>query len=67
MKVYRVVLKDGAWCAFTPGQKQPVVCCEDKAILVQCVRTLGRKYSGQIYIYDEDGGLEYMNSFGPAY
>jgi hypothetical protein len=46
MKVYRVVLKNGAWCAFTPGQAQPVICSEDKSILVQCSRTLGRKYKG---------------------
>jgi hypothetical protein len=38
MKVYRVVLVDGVWCAFTGEHGRPVICCEDKSILVECAR-----------------------------
>ena len=35
MKVYRVVLVDGVWCAFTGEHGRPVICCEDKSVLVR--------------------------------
>jgi hypothetical protein len=64
MKVYRVVLVDGVWCAFTRAHEPPVICCEDKSILVECARALARKHNGQVHIYNEMGHLDLVHSFG---
>jgi hypothetical protein len=63
MKVYRVVLMGGAWCAFRSEQQQPVVCSEDKTVLVECACALGRKRKGKVHVYDELGRLESIHSF----
>jgi hypothetical protein len=63
MKVYRVILMDGAWCAFTSEQQQPVVCSDDKSVLVECACALGRKRNAEVHVYDELGRLESVHSF----
>jgi hypothetical protein len=64
MKVYRVVLVDGVWCAFIREHGRPVICCEDKSILVECARALARNHNGQVHVYDEWGHLDLVHSFG---
>ena len=55
MKIYRVVLRMGAWHALSPTTGEAIVSSEDKLQMIDWALQVAQKHDGEVHVCDEAG------------
>jgi hypothetical protein len=55
MKIYRIVLRMGAWHALSPATGEAIVSSEDKLLMIDWALHVAQKHGGQVHVCDEAG------------